>query len=107
MPLDLFDDFCCVSDHIHFRNSRLAVGRLVPHPCPVKKIVYTSQDVEVPAAVVIFQGRHSHPPWPEEKANHNAKVDLDNCLEQYGVLDATGGRINNGMARCQYEPRKC
>jgi hypothetical protein len=57
--------------------------------------VYTSQDPNVRVAIVIFQGRHSHPPWPEEKPNHDAKADLAKCVEGFGVLDATGGRINN------------
>jgi hypothetical protein len=55
-------------------------------------------DEERPIAIVIIQGRHSHPPWPLEKPTHDARADLAKCVEAYGAMDATGGRINNGKS---------
>ncbi|KAJ7444486.1 hypothetical protein FB451DRAFT_1434374 [Mycena latifolia] len=81
--------------HTHFRDGKLVVGHMVPHSCPVKKIVYTSQDLNVKMLVVIFRGRHSHPPWPAEKPNLAAKEDLEKCLTSMGTIGATGGRLNN------------
>jgi hypothetical protein len=45
---------------------------------------------------VIFQGLHSHPPWPEEKPSTAAKDDLQRCLDAFGILGATADRIDNG-----------
>ncbi|KAJ6525409.1 hypothetical protein B0H19DRAFT_971353 [Mycena capillaripes] len=45
--------------------------------------------------VVIFRGRHSHPPWPMEKPSLEANADLDKCLASMGTSGTTGGRLNN------------
>lgn len=62
----------------------------------MKKIVYTSKDPQNPKVVVIFQGRHSHPPWPKEKPSAAAKDDLQRCLDAFGILGATTDRLDNG-----------
>ncbi|KAJ7651799.1 hypothetical protein B0H17DRAFT_1215189 [Mycena rosella] len=80
--------------HTHFRDGKLVVGEMVHHPCLVKKIVYTSKDPNVKVLVVIFRGRHSHPPWPMEKPTQEAKDDLAKCLETMGPYGATGGKLN-------------
>ncbi|KAJ7939166.1 hypothetical protein B0H13DRAFT_2300915 [Mycena leptocephala] len=71
--------------HMHFSEGKLVVGKMVPHPCPVQKIVYASQDPDVKVVVVIFRGLHSHPPWPMEKPGQEAKADLDKCLNAIGT----------------------
>lgn len=81
--------------HSHFRNGKLVVGKMIPHACPVKKIVYTSQDPNVKSLVVIFRGYHSHPPWPAEKPTLEAKQDMEKCLSSMGTMGTTGGRLNN------------
>ncbi|KAJ6565748.1 hypothetical protein B0H10DRAFT_2445014 [Mycena sp. CBHHK59/15] len=81
--------------HAHFRDGKPVVGKMVPYPCAVKKIVYTSMDSSIKKVVVIFRGRHSHPPWPMEKPGITAKADLDKCLDGMGTLGTTGGRLNN------------
>ncbi|KAJ6542432.1 hypothetical protein B0H10DRAFT_1970499 [Mycena sp. CBHHK59/15] len=81
--------------HAHFRDGKPVVGKMVPYPCAVKKIVYTSMDSSIKTVVVIFRGRHSHPPWPMEKPGITAKADLDKCLDGMGTLGTTGGRLNN------------
>jgi hypothetical protein len=69
---------------------------MIRHECPVKKIVYTSKNPEIRKVVVIFQGCHSHPPWPEEKLTQEAKDDLTQCINAFGILGATAARIDNG-----------
>ncbi|KAF8231855.1 hypothetical protein L208DRAFT_1398188, partial [Tricholoma matsutake] len=81
--------------HIHFHQGHSVSGRLVHFECPVKKIVYTSKDPQNPKVVVIFQGRHSHPPWPKEKPSAAAKNDLQRCLDAFGILGATTDRLDN------------
>ncbi|KAJ6580373.1 hypothetical protein DFH09DRAFT_1076637 [Mycena vulgaris] len=81
--------------HTHFRDGELVVGEMVVRPCPAQKIVYTSKDNDNPMVVVIFRGRHSHPPWPMEKPGAEAKEDLAKCLEGMGTFGTTGGRLNN------------
>ncbi|KAF8224107.1 hypothetical protein L208DRAFT_1410771, partial [Tricholoma matsutake] len=81
--------------HIHFRQGHSVSGRLVHFECPAKKIVYTSKDPQNPKFVVIFQGRHLHPPWPEEKPSTAAKDDLQRCLDAFGILGATADRLDN------------
>jgi hypothetical protein len=58
--------------------------------------VYTSKDPLKPRVVVIFKGRHSHPPWPEEKPTREAMDDLNRCLEAFGILGATAAKVDNG-----------
>jgi hypothetical protein len=72
---------------------------MVPHECPTKKVVYVSNNSSNPKAVVIFQGCHSHPPWPEEKPKKQAKDDLQKCLNAYGMYGATAGRVDNGECK--------
>jgi hypothetical protein len=55
-----------------------------------------SKDPRCPKLVVIFQGLHSHPPWPEEKPSTAAKDDLQRCLDAFRILGATTDRIDNG-----------
>ena len=69
---------------------------MIDFNCDVKKIVYTSLDEKRPIVVVIFEGRHTHPPWPEEKAVQESKVDLQKCLEAFGIYGATAEKLDNG-----------
>ena len=46
--------------------------------------------------IVMFEGQHTHPPWPEEKAVQEAKVDLQKCIEAFGIYGATAERLDNG-----------
>jgi hypothetical protein len=64
------------AEHVHFDNGHSVRCKLVRRDCPVQKIVYTSKDRQAPYIVVIFQGHHSHPPWPAEKPTQAAKDDL-------------------------------
>ena len=89
--------FSVFTAHTHFRNGLLVLGNMVPFSCPVKKIVYTSKDPNVKKVVVIFRGQHSHPPWPEEKPNQDAKDDLKKCVDGLGILGVTGGQVENGL----------
>ncbi|KAF8182217.1 hypothetical protein K438DRAFT_2020970, partial [Mycena galopus ATCC 62051] len=52
---------------LKLRDGGIVTGLMVEHACPAVKIVYTSKDPAVLKCVVIFRGRHSHPPWPMEK----------------------------------------
>lgn len=70
---------------------------MIDFNCDVKKIVYTSLDEKRPIVIVIFEGQHSHPPWPEEKSTQEAKVDLQKCLEAFGIYGATAEKLDNGM----------
>lgn len=69
---------------------------MIDFNCDVKKIVYTSLDEKRPIVIVMFEGRHTHPPWPEEKAVQEAKVDLQKCLEAFGIYGATAEKLDNG-----------
>lgn len=69
---------------------------MVDRKCEVKKIVYTSTDRNRPIIVVMFEGRHNHPPWPEEKPTQEAKSDLQKCLDAFGIFGATAEKLNNG-----------
>ena len=84
------------TEHTHFREGLSVCCKLVQRLCPAKKIVYTSNDKKQAKAVVIFQGRHSHPPWPEEKPSQHGKDDLQKCLDAAKLLGATADRIDNG-----------
>ncbi|KAG6848485.1 hypothetical protein H0H93_016592 [Arthromyces matolae] len=81
--------------HVHFRNGIFCLGTMEKFHCPVKKIVYTSKDPKVQKVVVIFEGRHTHPPWPKEKASLDAKRDVAKCLDFLGALGATSMRLDN------------
>ncbi|KAJ7934915.1 hypothetical protein B0H13DRAFT_2477555 [Mycena leptocephala] len=80
--------------HTHFQDNELVVGKMTRYACPVQKIVYTSKDPNVKMLVVIFRGRHSHPPWPMEKPGQEAKDDLAKCLNTIGSFGVTGGKLN-------------
>ena len=82
--------------HTHFRDGRPVTANMVSFKCSVKKIVYTSLEPSRPIVVVMFRGKHSHPPWPEEKLNKDAKADLHKCIEAYGILGATAEKLDNG-----------
>jgi hypothetical protein len=84
------------TEHTHFKNGLSVPRKLAPHECPAKKIVYVSNDPTKLKALMIFQGRHTHPPWPEEKPTKKAKDDLQKCLDAYGVYGAMAGRVDNG-----------
>ncbi|KAG6818394.1 hypothetical protein H0H93_005275 [Arthromyces matolae] len=81
--------------HVHFRSGLFCLGMMKKFPCPVKKIVYTSKDPKVQKVVVIFEGRHTHPPWPKEKPSLDAKRDVAKCLDFLGALGATSMRLDN------------
>ncbi|KAJ6560476.1 hypothetical protein B0H10DRAFT_2240405 [Mycena sp. CBHHK59/15] len=81
--------------HVHLREGKVVTGMMVPHACPVTKIVYTSKDPAVQKCVVMFRGRHSHPPWPMEKPGHAAKEDVKKCVAVAGILGETGGHLNS------------
>ncbi|KAJ7128351.1 hypothetical protein C8R44DRAFT_732685 [Mycena epipterygia] len=81
--------------HTHFRDDKLVVGNMIPYPCPVTKIVYTSKQPDFQVLVVIFRGSHSHPPWPLEKPGQAAKADVAKRLDAMGTFGATGGKLNN------------
>ncbi|KAJ7430815.1 hypothetical protein B0H11DRAFT_902572 [Mycena galericulata] len=81
--------------HVHLRDGKVVTGMMVPHACPVTKIVYTSKDPAVQKCVVMFRGRHSHPPWPMEKPGHAAKEDVKKCVAVAGILGETGGHLNS------------
>lgn len=46
--------------------------------------------------MIIFEGRHNHPPWPAEKVTQEAKADLQKCLDAYGIYGATAEKLDNG-----------
>ena len=69
---------------------------MIDRKCDVKKVVYTSVDRDRPFVVVMFEGRHNHPPWPEEKPTQEAKQDLQKCLEALGILGVTAEKLNSG-----------
>ena len=84
------------TEHTHFHQGHSVPGRLAQLKCPAKKIVYTSKNPQNSKVVVIFQGRHSHPPWSKEKPSTNAKNDLQHCLDMFGILGATADRVDSG-----------
>jgi len=71
---------------------------MVEHKCEVKKVVYTSVDSSRPIVIVMFEGRHTHPPWPEEKPTQDAKADLQKCLDAFGIYGATAEKLDNGAS---------
>jgi hypothetical protein len=73
---------------------------MVERKCEAKKIIYTSLDIDKPIIVLMFEGRHNHPPWPAEKVTQEAKVDLQKCLEAFGIYGATADKLDNGMNCC-------
>jgi hypothetical protein len=93
------------TEHTHFRDGRSVMASMVRFNCPAKKIVYTSKDPSTPKVVVIFESHHSHPPWPEEKPNQEAKEDLKRCLEAFGILGATAHQVDNGLLPIFTSPR--
>lgn len=44
----------------------------------------------------MFEGQHNHPPWPEEKPTQEAKLDLQKCLDAFGIFGATAEKLDNG-----------
>ena len=85
-----------ITAHTHFQNGLPYMAEIVQHKCNVKKIVYTSLDTDRPIVIVMFEGRHTHPPWPEEKPSQEAKVDLQKCIEAFGIYGATADKLDNG-----------
>ncbi|KAJ7856206.1 hypothetical protein B0H14DRAFT_3448547 [Mycena olivaceomarginata] len=77
---------------------KVVTGKMVKHACSATKIVYTSKDPNVQKCVVIFRGRHSHPPWPLEKTVNAAKEDVKKSLSLSGTLGETGGHLNTSTA---------
>ncbi|KAK6995619.1 hypothetical protein R3P38DRAFT_2485248, partial [Favolaschia claudopus] len=77
-------------------HGNVVIASIVPHKCPAVKIVYTSKDPAVKKCVVIFRGRHSHPPWPLKKPGRKAKEDVKKAADANGILGQTGGKLNNG-----------
>ena len=70
---------------------------MVEHKCEAKKIIYTSLDIKKPIIILMFEGQHNHPPWPAEKVTQEAKMDLQKCLEAFGIYGATAEKLDNGM----------
>jgi hypothetical protein len=82
--------------HTHFRNGTPFSANMVEYKCEAKRIIYTSLDIAKPITIVMFEGRHSHPPWPAEKVTHEAKDDLQKCLDAFGIYGATAEKLDNG-----------
>ena len=85
-----------ITAHTHFRDGLPYSADMVDHECKVHKIVYTSTEADRPIVVVLFEGRHTHPPWPEEKPTQEAKADLQKCLDAFGIYGATAEKLDNG-----------
>ena len=83
--------------HTHFRNGAPFSANMVEYKCEAKRIIYTSIDISNPITIVMFEGRHNHPPWPAEKVTHEAKEDLQKCLDAFGIYGATGEKLDNGV----------
>jgi hypothetical protein len=60
-------------------------------------MIYTSLDIKKPIVILMFEGRHNHPPWPAEKVTQEAKSDLQKCLDAFGIYGATAEKLDNGM----------
>ena len=84
--------------HTHFRNGIPFFANMVERKCEAKKIIYTSLDIKKPIIVLMFEGRHNHPPWPAEKVTQEAKADLQKCLDAFGIYGATAEKLDNGMS---------
>lgn len=82
--------------HTHFRNGIPFFANMVERKCEAKKIIYTSLDLKKPIIILMFEGRHNHPPWPAEKVTQEAKADLQKCLDAFGIYGATAERLDNG-----------
>jgi hypothetical protein len=83
--------------HTHFRNGIPFSATMVEYKCEAKRIIYTSLDIKKPIIILIFEGRHNHPPWPAEKATQEAKEDLQKCLDAFGIYGATAEKLDNGV----------
>ena len=83
--------------HTHFRNGTSFSANMVEHKCEAKKIIYTSLDIKKPIIILMFEGRHNHPPWPAEKVTQEAKADLQKCLDAFGIYGANAEKLDNGM----------
>lgn len=70
---------------------------MVERKCDAKKIIYTSLNINKPIIILMFEGRHNHPPWPAEKVTQEAKVDLQKCLDAFGIYGATAEKLDNDM----------
>ncbi|KAG6807418.1 hypothetical protein H0H92_007610, partial [Tricholoma furcatifolium] len=94
MEVEVFEAGC--STLIHPRHGKQTMCRkLRKLYCPVRKIVYTSKNPAIPKVVVIFEGQHSHPPWPQEKVTLNGRKDLKKCMDMLGRLGVTGMTVDN------------
>ena len=69
---------------------------MVEYKCQAKRIIYTSLDINKPFIILMFDGRHNHPPWPAEKVTQEAKEDLQKCLDAFGIYGATAEKLDSG-----------
>ena len=83
--------------HTHFREGIPVSANMVERKCEAKIIIYTSLDVKKPIVILMFEGRHNHPPWPAEKVTQEAKADLQKCLDAFGIYGATAEKLDNSM----------
>ena len=82
--MEVDHDFSILA-HTHFRNGILFFANMVERKCEVKKIIYTFLDIKKPIIILMFEGRHNHPPWPAEKVTQEAKADLQKYLDAFGI----------------------
>jgi hypothetical protein len=73
---------------------------MVEYKCEAKRIIHTSLNINNPKIILMFEGRHNHPPWPAEKVTHDAKEDLQKCLDAFGIYGATAEKLDNGVDSC-------
>lgn len=83
--------------HTHFRNGTPLSANMVVYKCEAKRKIYTSLDINKPIIILMFEGWHSHPPWPAEKVTQEAKDDLQKCLDSFGIYGATTEKLDNGV----------
>lgn len=95
--LEVNDELNVSIAHTHFRNGAPFSANMVEYKCEAKRIIYTSIDITKPITIVMFEGRHNHPPWPAEKVTHEAKEDLQKCLDAFGIYGATAEKLDNGV----------
>lgn len=75
---------------------------MIDYPCQVKKVVYTTLDRSRPIFVVMFEGQHTHPPWPTEKSTQDVKADIEKSLAAFGILGATAEKLDSGTSSSDY-----
>ncbi len=69
---------------------------MIDQQCSVCKCANTSLDKDRHIVIVLLEGRHSHPPWPEEKPTNEAKLDLLKCLDALGIYGITAEKLDCG-----------